>query len=482
MSQITTKWIADSAITPAKVDPTGIYFVHGIDSTHANFLAASIGILSIDAASIASAVVTNLNANDATVSNSLKAGNLLVSSGGNDTTFTGNDIIFGRDGISYIRSTKPAARLDNLVDGTLITSYTNDYFTVGVPFSVASGALTTLQVSDITSSAGIQVLSVSDFQKTVSIVDMTSSSGIRVGQDAIIGNTLSAETVVVSSGGNDMTLTGNDLIFSRDGQCYIKGTGGSSSFLYMVMDQTTVGYFMPDRFELEKKFVGVDATLSGGIELTHNLLVLGDSSFSGPVRFSDDVNTYNGNISANSGDIYASTDIEAGSSLTAGTYLIVGTDATVVNDLRVGMDASVVNDLWVGGDASFANTIQVNPGMDATARIGKLALGDVAGLYLPGISNINCSSSTEYALLQTSDGTTVLNSSKNITLRNNNLEVAAVNADGLKLYHQTNDPPPPENGGSTILLFVSDSGDLIARKQSGATIYDSTLSVSWAIH
>ena len=248
MSQITTKWIEDGAITPVKVDTAGYFFVHGIDATHANFIDATIANMVIGGATFSDATVTNLTVDnqfqtlDATTLNNLVVGGNAQIDG--DAAIGGNATVTGDLFISTTGGTGI----------TLIGRNTNDNFIE------VNGEL----FLD-TSSSTIHLYQDST---TVQINGDTTVSGgfYGTGNAQIDGDaTVTGNFLVSTTGGTGIRLIGrntNDNFVEVNGDLFLDT---ASATVHLYQDSTTVQ-------------INGDTTVSGGFYGTGNAQIGGDAT------------------------------------------------------------------------------------------------------------------------------------------------------------------------------------------------------------
>ena len=129
MSQITTKWIADDAITAAKLDDASSNFVmKGIDATTATFVNATVlDTLNADNVVLQDATVTgNFLMTDASISDRLTASQILVAGTSGDFAIRASS----PDNVALDATgsgTEPAVRATNLTSGgTAFTGHAVD--------------------------------------------------------------------------------------------------------------------------------------------------------------------------------------------------------------------------------------------------------------------------------------------------------------------------------------------------------------------
>ena len=83
---------------------------------------------------------------------------------------------------------------------------------------------------------------------TLELKTSTGSCGIVLDPNGL-STVITGDATVAGTSGQNMVFTGNDLIFQRDGNCYIRADGGTSSTLFFTADTTTVMSLRPNRIK-----------------------------------------------------------------------------------------------------------------------------------------------------------------------------------------------------------------------------------------
>jgi len=249
-------------------------------------------------------------------------------------------VISTKDGI--------VAQTDSTYTAIRGANVSGDYQSVGV-YGQASGDGTA--VFGYNSAGG----TAGSFSGKVNISgDTTISSGLRVNAP-----------IAVYSGGNNLSITGNDLVFNRNNPSYIRNDAGTSSSVIVAVDSTNITLCNRDVFQSYKRFQGVDATFSEGVTvgkdctIGESILINQDAFVLGKVNITGDTSVQSGNFFAN-GDASFLGDVKInGDASVLNGNLFVNGDASVLNgNLFVNGDASVLNgNLFVNGDASFSGDI-----------------------------------------------------------------------------------------------------------------------------
>lgn len=415
MSQIATKWIQDKAITPAKVDPTGDFFVHGIDATHANFIDATISNL----------VLGNVILQDATIID-----NLLV---GNDASVGNNLRVFrklgvGQDATSPVRSVEIHDQNSNGVGIELKngTGSPADYSIIVGGSEAGPGGLLIKDEQTGMDSLFIQsdLITVLEFQANDATVvnnliteqfqttDATVLNHLSVGADATIGTELQVSQDIVINTASDsvpaFTVYGsygsfhvvpyNDHNAIRTvGPLALETFGG-------IYDMTVApsGHLQV----LSNTYFALDASVSNELTVGNDLMINSPVDGISAVQINAATNsglftvthfpTYfevasQGLLNGVGGDLKIRTNfgsdmtlnpsgilkLECDTTTTGG--LFIGTDASVGQDLQVARDATALDNLVVGVDATIGGQLQVSNNVTVNSPIDTVAAIEVQG-------------------------------------------------------------------------------------------------------